>query len=87
MPDPRPRPLRGGYYWFPTPTVGGATWAVLTCHDLGFDAEVGHVDLWPAVVERLAAVWGRDARTLRRRLIDRYTGLPRGRVTRPGGWC
>ena len=36
------------------------------------------------MVDRLAAAWGRDAGTLRRRLIDRYTGLPRGRVTRPG---
>ena len=74
----------GGYYWFPTPTGGGTAWAVLTCHDLGLGPEVGHVDLWPAVVDRLAAAWGRDAGTLRRRLIDRYTGLPRGRVTRPG---
>lgn len=84
MSDPRPRPLVGGYYWFPTPMGSGLAWAVLTCHDLGFDAEVGHVDLWPAVVERLATAWGRDAGTLRRRLIDRYTDLPRGRVTRPG---
>jgi len=57
---------------------------VLTCHDLGFDPEVGHVDLWAAVVDRLAGAWGRDAGGLRRRLADRYTGLPRGRVTRPG---
>ncbi|WP_165248024.1 hypothetical protein [Paludisphaera soli] len=84
MPDPRPKSLVGGYYWFPTPTGCGTTWTVLTCHDLGFDPEVGHVDLWPTLVDRLAAAWGQDAGTLRRRLIDRYTGLPRGRVTRPG---
>ncbi|MFO0887733.1 MAG: hypothetical protein U0790_01160 [Isosphaeraceae bacterium] len=84
MSDAHPRPLVGGYYWFPSPLDGRTAWAVLTCHDLGFDAEVGHVDLWPAVVDRLAAAWGRDARTLRRQLGDRYTGLPRGRVTRPG---
>src|SRR3954466_11942156 len=84
MPDPRPRLLTGGYYWFPSPLDVRTAWAVLTCHDLGFDPEVGHVDLWPAVVERLAAAWGRDAGGLRRRLVGRYTGLPRGRVTRPG---
>ncbi|AMV40191.1 hypothetical protein [Planctomyces sp. SH-PL62] len=84
MSDPRPRPLIGGYYWFPSPAGGVMSWAVVTCHDLGFDAEVGHVDLWPAVLDRLAMTWGRDAGGLRRRLIDRYTGLPRGRVTRPG---
>lgn len=83
MPDPHPKPLVGAYYWFPTPTEDGTTWAVLTCHDLGFDSEVGHVDLWPVVLDHLAAAWGRDAGTLRRQLMDRYTGLPRGRVTRP----
>ena len=45
----------GGYYWLPEPSNGGIAWAVLTCHDLGLGPEVGHVDLWPAVVERLAA--------------------------------
>src|SRR3954451_14880749 len=84
MSDRCPRLLVGGYYWFPKATGGRATWRVLTCHDLGFDPEVGHGDLWPAVVDRLAAAWGRDAGGLRRRLIDRYAGLPRGRVTRPG---
>ncbi len=83
MPDPQPRPLVGGYYWFPTPTGGGTNWTVLTCHDLGFDDEVGHVDLWPSLVDRLAAAWGREERALGRRLKDYYTGLPRGRVTRP----
>jgi hypothetical protein len=77
-------PLLGGYYWFPTSTVGGLSWAVLTCHDLRFDAEVGHDDMWPTVVDHLVAGWGRDACGLRRRLLDRYTGLPRGRATRPG---
>lgn len=77
----------GGFYWLPTPTGVGTAWAVLTCHDLGHGPDVGHVDLWPAVVDRLAVACGRDAVTLRRRLIDRYTGLPRGRVTRPGRVC
>ena len=31
----------------------------------------------------LAAAWGKDAQTLKRRLALSYTGLPRGRVTRP----
>jgi hypothetical protein len=78
------RPLLGGYYWFPTSTMDGLSWDVLTCHDLAFDAEVGHVDMWPTVVDRLAAAWGRAACGFRRQLIGRYTGLPRGRITRPG---
>jgi hypothetical protein len=65
------------------------TWDVLTCHEMGFDAEVGHADLWPSVIERLAKACVRDARILRRLLKDRCYGLPRGRVTRlagkPGG--
>jgi hypothetical protein len=52
---------------------------------MGFDAEVGHVDLWPSVIDRLAKTWDRDARILRRVLKDRSYGLPRGRVTRWGG--
>src|SRR5690242_4328870 len=83
MPGDLHKPLVGGYYWLPTPTQGGVAWAVLTCHDLSQGPEVGHVDLWPAVVDRLAFAWGREARTLRRLLSDRYTGLPRGRFTRP----
>lgn len=84
MPDPRPRLLLGGYYWFPSPLDDRTAWAVLTCHDLGFNPEAGHVDLWTAVVDRLAVAWERDAGGLRRRLVGRYTGLARGRVTRPG---
>lgn len=61
------------------------TWDVISCHELGLDAEIGHDDLWPAVIERLAAAWDKDARALQRLLKDRYYGLPRGRVTRPGG--
>lgn len=84
IPDIRPKPLVGGYYWFPTAEEGRLTWAVLTCHDLGGEPDVGHVDLWPAVIERLTAAWGRDAGGLRRPLTEHYTGLPRGRGTRPG---
>jgi hypothetical protein len=56
----------------------------MTCHDLGRPPDTGHVDLWPKVLDHLAAAWGRDGKTLRRRLGIQYTGLPRGRVTRPG---
>src|SRR4051812_26955599 len=84
MPNLRPRPLTGGYYWYPESSDGLISWHVLTCHDLGSGPDVGHVDLWPAVIERLAASWGRDARSLGRLLSDGYTGLPRGRCTRPG---
>jgi len=55
-------------------------WDVLTCHEIGFDAEVGHVDLWPAVIERLAKTWNVEARIIK----DCTYGLPRGRITCPG---
>ena len=46
--------LTGGYYWFPSPDIDSVTWQVLTCHELGCDADVGHVDLWILVIDRLA---------------------------------
>lgn len=77
--------MTGGYYWFPAPGADGITWTVLTCRDLRCGPDAGHdADLWPKLIERLAAVWGRDAQTLNRRLSLTYSGLPRGRVTRPG---
>ena len=79
-------PFTGGYYWLPTPRPDGVTWAVVTCRDLGCGADAGHdADLWPCLMAPLAEVWGREAQILRRRLRLCYTGLPRGRVTRPGG--
>ena len=47
-----------------------------------FDSEVGLVEMWTAVIDRLAA-WGMDAAVRPRLLKDRYPGLLRGRVTRP----
>lgn len=35
------------------------------------------------MLEHLAAAWGKDAKSLKRRLRDHHTGLPRGRVVRP----
>jgi hypothetical protein len=81
----RREPLSGGYYWFPTRDHGSVTWEVLTCHELGFDAEVGHIHLWPSALDRLSAALGQDPRVLRLLLGRHYTGLPRGRVTRPRG--
>lgn len=87
-PDREPRliraaPLSGAWYWFPRPFEDGIEWTVLTCHDLGRSSETGHVRLWPWVLERLAAAWGRDGKALVLRLGLHYTGLPRGRVSRP----
>jgi hypothetical protein len=76
-------PLCGGYYWFPTPGPEGVRWSLLTCEDLGFASDQGHPDLWPAVIDRLAVTWGKNATALRRHLKDYYSALPRGRVTRP----
>lgn len=78
-------PMEGGYYWLPSPGENWPSWDVVTCHDLGLDADFGHVNLWPALVRRLAVTWGRDERPLLKRLRDRCYGLPRGRVTHPDG--
>jgi hypothetical protein len=83
-PDRGSRPLLGGYYWFPTPAPNGITWSIVTCRDLGCNSDAGHdADLWPRLMVPLAAAWGKDALILKRRLALSYTGLPRGRVTRP----
>ena len=77
--------LTGGYFWFPAWRDGQVEWSVLTCYDLGFDATESHSDMWPSVIERLASAWGRKAALLRTTLGLCWYGLPRGRVTRPGG--
>ncbi len=79
----RPAPLTGGYYWFPTRAGDTIAWSVLTCHDLEFDPDDGHFDMWPSVIDRLASAWRRDAVRLRRLLAVHCYGLPRGRITRP----
>ena len=47
--------MTGGYYWLPAPGHPTICWDVVTCHQLGFDAEVGHVEMWTAVTDRLAS--------------------------------
>jgi hypothetical protein len=74
--------MTGGFYWFPSRNADSIVWHLLACHELGCDGDVGHVDLWPLVIDRLAIVWRRDARVLMRYLENNYTGLPRGRVTK-----
>jgi hypothetical protein len=76
--------MTGGYYWFPTPTNDEITWSVVTCQNLGCKPDDGHdAELWPRLLVCLAEVWGKNAQVLKRRLDLSYTGLPRGRVTRP----
>ena len=76
-------PGTGAYYWLPVPTDPGHHWVVYTSRDAGLDPDAGHTELWLCVLDRLAMAWGKHRRRLRRRLEDRYAGLPRGRVTRP----
>ena len=76
-------PGTGAYYWLPVPTDPGHHWVVYTSRDAGLDPDVGHTELWLSVLDRLAIAWGKDRASLRRRLQDRYAGLPRGRVTHP----
>ena len=55
------------------------TWSVVTCRDLGCGADAGHdADLWPRLMAPLAAIWGKDAQILERKLALSYTGLARG---------
>jgi hypothetical protein len=78
-------PLTGGFFWFPAPDGDRVRWSVLTCHDLGFDANWSHSDMWSTVIDRLARAWGREAEHLRKLLAPCCYGLPRGRITQPGG--
>jgi hypothetical protein len=82
-PEPPPRPLTGAYYWVPIPPLRSLGWRVLSCHDLGFDEESSHLEIWPSVIPHLATVWRRDPRAMKRRLGRHCYGLPRGRVTCP----
>ena len=82
--DCSPGEMTGGYYWLPAPGHPTISWDVVTCHELGLDAEVGHVEMWIAVIDRLVVAWDKNAMVLRWLLRDRCYGLPRGRVTRPG---
>ena len=76
--------MTGGYYWFPTPADDEITWLVVTCRDLACEPDAGHdAELWPKLIVRLAQTWGKDPKVLKCRLELSYTGLPRGRVTRP----
>ena len=76
--------MTGGYYWLPRPGDESVAWEVMSSLDLGFDADAGHVEMWGAMLVRLASVWGKDADVLNRTLRNCPFGLPRGRVTRPG---
>ena len=83
--DPNETPLfprTGAYYWLPIPPLRSLTWRVLTCHELGFEEDDSHLDIWPAVIPHLAMIWGRDPEAMKRRLTSHCYGLPRGRVTR-----
>jgi hypothetical protein len=75
--------LTGAYYWCPRPTPVGVTWELVTCHDLDVWDAVSHREFWPAVLEYLARLWGKDPKLFYRRLFDHHTGLPRGRITHP----
>jgi hypothetical protein len=67
--DCSPGEMTGGYYWLPAPDHPTICWDVVICHQLGFDAEVGHVEMWTAVTDRLASAWHKDAAVLRLLLV------------------
>lgn len=81
-----PLPLDGAFYWLPAPNTNGSiSWGLLTCHDLRLWDGVSHREMWPHVLHHLAGLWGKAPVPFRRRLVDHYYALPRGRVTRPEG--
>ena len=60
-----PGEMTGGCYCLAAlghPTI---CWDVVTCQQLGFDAEVGHVEMWTAMTDRLASAWHKNASILR----------------------
>lgn len=78
--------LVGAFYWSPArEPAGRISWRLLTCHDLRRWDGISHRELWPSVLDHLAATWDKDPAVLRRRLGDHYYALPRGRVTHPRG--
>ncbi len=77
-----PSPTCGGYYWVPLPENRAIGWQVVTCRDLTRQSGMSHARLWPDIVRQLSRSWGRAEEPLMRDLIDHYSGLPRGRVTR-----
>lgn len=79
----RLEPLTGAYYWVPMPSPEGVAWSLTTCHDLEVWDGISHREFWPHILEILADIWNKDAETLKRRLRNRHTGLPRGRVVHP----
>lgn len=84
--DARPGPSTGAFYWVPGPTPSGPpSWGLLTCRDLGKWDGIAHREMWPAVADHLAGLWGEAPEALRRRLSGHCYALPRGRVTRPEG--
>lgn len=78
-------PQSGAFWWIPLPN---GKWDMEVFYDSEFADDTPHDQLWRRyMVERLATVWSKDHQTLRRRIGDDYTGLPRGRVNRVrDGW-
>ena len=85
--DDPTHPLTGPYFWVPRPMSGGLGWDLTTCHDLGVPDSASHREFWPSVVDRLAALWGREPNEFQQRLRDHYYRLPRVRVTNPKAGC
>ena len=77
--------LTGAFYWIPARELEcRVSWQLLTCHDLHRWDGISHRELWPFVLDHLAASWNKQPASVQRRLIDHYYALPRGRVTHPG---
>ena len=86
-----PRPAPTGLEWELITCHDLKKWSGISHHEFwpriversaaawGKDAG-SHHELWPHIVERSAAAWGKDAETLKRRLAEHHTGLPRGRI-------
>lgn len=77
------KPQTGAYWWLPTPD---GDWELDIYYDSEFAGNTQHIDMWRKyVVDRLAILWDKDPKVLRRQIGDHYTGLPRGRVGKAMG--
>lgn len=75
----RRRQLTGSYYWIPRPERQGQ-FELMPFSDQEF-GDTSHHTVWNRfVVPYLAQVWGLELQSVRRRMRDCFTALPRGRV-------
>jgi len=79
--DDSHEPFTGPYYWIPLPH---GDWELINFAQKSSGPEIGHVNIWPKVLQVLGKKWEKDPDKLVRRMGDYPYALPRGRVVNPG---